>query len=299
MAQHGPDHDEKSGLLLALGGFAMLSFGDAVVKSMVGQWAPSAIATLRYALGAAGLSALLFAREGRAGFAFPRPGLQLVRGASVAVATIGFFSALTAMPLAEATTLVFVSPMITALLAPLFLGEPARIRTWIASLVAFAGVLAVLRPSLADLGPVALLPLAAATGMSALFMANRAVAGAASPLAMQASIALVATPIMLAATALGHASGVARLAVGAPSAIVVAKCALVALTASTAHWLIYLGTTRAGAATVAPMTYVQLIVATALGWWWFGNVPDAVTFAGAALIVGAGLYLWRAGQKSP
>lgn len=290
---------EQIGLLTALAGFALLSFGDAVVKSMAGEWPPTAIAALRYALGAAGLSALLLAREGTAGFMIPRPRLQLLRGASVAVATVAFFSSLFLMPLAEATTLIFVSPMITGLLAPLFLGERSTPATWLASIAAFAGVLVVLRPSLGEVGMAALLPLVSAAAMSALFMANRAVAGQASALAMQAVLALAALPVLLAATLAGHLSGVQALAVGAPPAAVVAKCAIVAVSASMAHALIYLGTTRADAASVAPMTYVQLVVAVGLGWWWFDDRPDGVAMIGAAIIVGAGLFLWRAnGRRS-
>ncbi len=291
MSGPSPHHSERSGLLLSL--------GDAVVKSMAGQWAPTAIATLRYALGAAGLSAILLAHEGAAAFAMPRPGLQLMRGAAVAVATIAFFAALALMPLAEATTIVFASPIITALLAPIFLNERASWITWIAAVMAFVGVAIVLRPNLGELGAAALLPLVAAVAMSVLFMGNRAVAGAASALAMQAFVALCALPVMLAATAIGHVSGVEALTVGVPSAAVVVKCAVVACTASSGHWLIYLGTTRAGASSVAPMTYVQLIVAIGLGWMWFGDRPDAVAMAGAAVIVGAGLLLWRDGSSKP
>lgn len=295
MGTAGHSH-ERTGLLLALCGFILLSLGDAVIKSMAGQWAPTATATLRYALGAIGLSAILLGSEGVGGFAMPRWPLQLLRGAAIAVATIAFFSALTFMPLAEATTLIFISPMITGLLAPVFLGERATRATWIASAIAFAGVAVVLRPNLTELGLAALLPLASAVAMSTLFMANRAVAVTASPLAMQAFLAICALPLMIAVTAAGHLWGAERFVVHAPSAIVVAKCALVAVSASTAHWLIYLGTTRAGAATIAPMTYVQLIVATGLGWWWFGDRPDGVAMLGAAIIVSAGIYLWRAGQ---
>ena len=290
--------EDRSGLLIALAGFALLSVGDAVVKSMAGQWAPTGIATLRYIIGAIGLSAILLAREGRAGFTVPRPGLQLVRGASVAVATVTFFGSLFFMPLAEATSVVFVSPMITGLLAPVFLKERATPATFVASAIAFAGVLIVLRPNLSAIGLAALLPLGAAFGMSALFMANRAVAGQASALAMQAVLAIGAVPILLGVTAIGHLSGVERLAIHVPSPIVFAKCTFVALSASTAHWLIYLGTTRAGAASVAPMTYVQLVVATALGWWWFGDLPDAMALLGAAIIIGAGAYPWRAGKRT-
>jgi drug/metabolite transporter (DMT)-like permease len=53
---------------------------------------------------------------------------------------------------------------------------------------------------------------------------------------------------------------------------------------------------RAGAATVAPMTYIQILVATVLGWAIFNDQPDAMTLLGASIIVGAGLYVWRAGK---
>ncbi|MBD3814424.1 MAG: EamA family transporter, partial [Betaproteobacteria bacterium] len=164
-------HNERAGLLYTLAGFVLLSCGDAVIKTMAGQWAPSAIATLRYALGAAGLSAILLARQGPGAFRMPRPGLQLLRGLAVATATISFFSALFLMPLAETTTITFVSPMITGLLAPVFLREKARAATFVASAVAFAGVMIVLRPNIAELGIAALLPLLCASAMSTLFLA--------------------------------------------------------------------------------------------------------------------------------
>ena len=77
-------------------------------------------------------------------------------------------------------------------------------------------------------------------------------------------------------------------------AVALASGIAIALLATTGHSLIYIAVLRASAATVAPMTYVQLLVAAAIGWAWFGNAPDAATFAGAALIIGGGLLLWRA-----
>jgi len=289
--------NESGGLLIALCGFALLSLGDAVVKTMAGMWPGTAIALLRYALGAVGLWALLLAREGPAALRVPRPGTQLLRGLAVALATTGFFSALFVMPLADATAITFTSPMLTALLAALVLGEPARRATWLATLAAFAGVMIVLRPNFLELGWTALLPLLSALGMSVLVIGNRAVAGAASALAMQAYVAAAAVPMLLAITLAGHVSGFPPLHVSWPHWSVVARCALVAVSASTAHWLIFLGTTRAGAATIAPATYVQLLVAITLGWVAFGETPDAMTLLGAAIIVAAGLLLWRTGRQ--
>ena len=286
------NHDRK-GLLFALAGFLTLSMGDAVIKSMAGQWAPTAIAALRFGLGAAGLSALLLWREGSSAFRPPRPGIQLLRGFGIAVGTMGFFSALSFMPLAEATAISFTSPFITSLLAAVFLGERMRKQHWLAMLVAFVGVLIVLRPNFVAIGWPALLPLVSACGISMLMIGNRKAAGLSSALSMQAFVALAACPVLLAGMAIGAWSGIPRLALSWPDWTIVARCAIVAVTASAAHWLIYLGTARAGAAAVAPMTYVQLLVATLLGWLVFGDVPDATSMLGAAIIVGAGLFLLR------
>ena len=281
------------GLLLALCGFALLSIGDAVVKSIAGAWPAPGIAGLRYVIGASGLAALLFWQQGRAGFRVPNPRIQLLRGFSVAIATICFFSAITLMPLAEATAITFTSPMITALLAAVILKEPVGKATIMASVIAFAGVLLILRPNFADLGWAALLPLGSAIGMALLMIGNRAVAGKGSPLQMQFLIAAAAAPILVAAAMAGHFSGLASLRITLPDWTIIAKCAVVAVSASTAHWLIFLGTTKASAAEIAPMTYVQLLVAMALGIALFDDWPDLTSLAGSAIIIGAGLFLWH------
>jgi drug/metabolite transporter (DMT)-like permease len=122
-------------------------------------------------------------------------------------------------------------------------------------------------------------------------MFNRMAAGDAPVMVMQFLLAAVAAPLLVAAATLLHFAG---LSVGRPSSEVVAKCLGVALFATTGHSLIFAAVERASASTVAPMTYVQLLVAAALGWLWFGDRPDAATFTGAALIIGGGLILWRA-----
>lgn len=268
-----------------------------MIKSIHGGWAPTAIATTRYLMGAVGLGILLAIREGRAGFSMPSPALQLLRGFGVSIATVGFFAAVMVMPLAEATSITFTSPMITALLSALFLGEPARRETVLASIVAFAGTLIVLRPNLAELGAAALLPLMSAVGMSLLMIGNRATAGKASPLASQFFVASVASPMLVAATLIGGASGLPRLALTVPDWTILARCAVVACSASFAHWAIFKGTAKAGAAAIAPMTYVQLLVATVLGVAVFGDWPDGPTLLGSALIIAAGLWLWRSGSR--
>jgi drug/metabolite transporter (DMT)-like permease len=183
--------------------------------------------------------------------------------------------------------------MITGLLSAPLLGEKPPKAVWGATALAFAGVLVVLRPNVLALGAPAFYPLGAALGMAALMICNRKAAGAASPLAMQFLVAIMAAPILVAAALLFAATGAPQFQVPAPPASVVVKCVAVACTATVAHLLIYMAAVRASAALVAPMTYVQLLMAAALGWLLFGHAPDASTFAGAALIIGGGLFLWR------
>jgi hypothetical protein len=70
----------RSGLFYALCGFALLSLGDAIIKTIAGAWPGTAVAALRYAVGALGLGTLLFVKQGRQGFAIPMPKVQLLRG---------------------------------------------------------------------------------------------------------------------------------------------------------------------------------------------------------------------------
>ena len=283
---------ERSGILVALCGFALLSVGDAVIKSMAGEWSVLSVAALRFALGSVGLSILLAVNEGKSAFRPRRPWLQAARGFCLAAASLCFFSAIFVMPLATAMALAFVSPVIVALLSGPLLGEKVRPAVWLASFVALIGVALILRPNLADLGFAAFFPLASAFFFALMIIANRASAGQGSALSMQFFVQAGAMPVLMLAATGGHFSGIESLEASLPDWTIVARCAVVAVTASTAHWLVYIGTQRAGAATIAPTTYVQMLVASLMGWWWFGDIPDLLTLAGSAIIIGAGLLLW-------
>lgn len=287
--------DARKALLLALTGFVMLSIGDVVVKTMAGVWPASGIAALRWAIGAAGLAAIVGLQGGRAGFAMPKPQLQLARGAVVAIASLSFFASLHLIPFADAVAIVFLSPVLVALYSAIVMGERITLTAWAAIALAFGGVLVVLRPNVAELGAPALLPLLAAFGMAALFLLNRRAAGLAPPLLMQLLIAPAAVPLLIGAAIAGHVSGTMPIPV--PDLGTVLKVLIVAICATAGHLLIYRATENASAATIAPMTYVQILVAVAAGWLFFGEPPDATVVGGAGMIVVAGLLLWSAQDR--
>jgi drug/metabolite transporter (DMT)-like permease len=263
---------------------------------MAGQWPAPAMAATRYVAGTALLATLLARSEGKAALALPRDKLQWVRGIAISLSAMGMFLAVWIMPLAEATTIAFTQPMITAVLATLVLGERARPSTWIATLVAFVGVFVVLRPNFAVAGWGVLLPLLGASGMAVTIIANRAVTGRASVLAMQYYMSITAMIFLVLATAAGHLSGIDKFHLHWPHWSILARCAFIGLSATLAQWLIFMGTVKAGAGTVAPMTYGQLLMATLFGAAFFGDWPDVLALAGAAIIISAGLYLWWDGR---
>ena len=289
---------ERSGLAFAVSGFAMLSCGDAVVKSMTGEWPAYAVAALRFTIGALGLSVLLWRQEGLQAFRPKNWKLQMARGACAAFASASFFSALYILPMAEAMAIMFIAPILTQIFAGLILKETVRPKVYVVSLVALTGVVLVLRPNLSELGLAALLPVSSAIFMALLMVANRASVGQGSSMSAQVFIAAFCAPILIVGALGAKFSGVEALDFGWPSWDVVARCAVVAIFASTAHWLVYEGTTRAGAAQVAPAFYVQMLMVIMLGWTFFQETPDAITLLGASLIIASGLYLWRDGVRA-
>jgi drug/metabolite transporter (DMT)-like permease len=287
---------DRAGLLYALAGFCTLSIGDAIVKGMAGLWPAPAMAATRYVFGTLLLVALLARQEGRAAIVLPKDKLQWVRGIAISCSAIGMFFAVWLMPLSEATTIAFTQPMITAVLATVILGERARRSTWVATLIAFVGVFLVLRPNFATAGWGSLFPLMGATGMAVTIITNRAVSGRAGVLAMQYYMSVTAMIFLTGVTLAAHFSGFETFKLTWPHWSVVARCAVIGVSATLAQMLIYMGTVKAGAGTIAPMTYGQLLMAVVLGWLFFGDTPDALAMLGAAIIIGAGLYLWSTGR---
>lgn len=283
----------SSGFTLALLGFALLTCGDAVIKSMAGLWPAPAIAALRFTIAVPLLATFVIARQGARALHVSKPWVQLGRGISIAASSSLFFLSLFLMPLAAATAIVFVSPVITALLSALFLREHLQKAAWLATVIALAGVAMVLRPNLMEVGAVALLPLVAAGFFSAMMIFNRLAAGTGSPMALQWTLATVAAPILVLTAIAGHLSGLDQFSIGWPHWSVFLRCTIVALTASTAHWLIYLGTTRGTAADAAQAVYIQLPVALLIDALIFRHFPDALALGGSILIVCAGLIMWQ------
>lgn len=286
-----------SGISFALLAFMGFPISDAIMKSMAGEWPASALVALRFTIGAIGLAVLLWKLEGSEGFRVKRPLLHAARGLMMALAAVSFISAIFVMPLADAVAISFMAPIITALLSSIFLKEKMRPITWIVTFIAFAGVLIMLRPNVAEFGWAAVLPLVAATCMSILMIFNRMVSNQRSVTAAQFYGAFWTSIFLILIAVAGHNLFPPMAIEGALSLKILLFCVIVAILNTGCHFLLYVATMRSTAAAVAPIMYVQLIISSLISIYIFGDPLDPLAVLGGALIVLSGMVLWSSERK--
>jgi drug/metabolite transporter (DMT)-like permease len=228
-----------------------------------------------------------------------RPGardlqLHLVRALLIVIATWAFFTALRAMPIADAIAIFFVEPFILTLFGALFLAERIGWRRILACAVGFGGAMLVIRPSFSEFGPVAVMPLITAVCFAFYMILTRGMARRLHPVALQAWTALAASVLILPCLAVGRAYGVPALDPVIPQDVVWLFLLGVGITASVTHLMVSAALKYAPAATIAPLQYLEILGATLLGYLIFGDLPDTQTFLGIAIIIVSGLFvIWR------
>ncbi len=210
----------------------------------------------------------------------------LARNLADVVATLCFASALALMPLAMVTAILQALPLVVTLGAALVLGERVGWRRWTAIAVGLAGVVLILRPGPGGLTAGALLAVLAVLGLAARDLATRRI-----PARIPDRLVVAwACGALVVAGALALPFGAPPRVPDAGAAAAVAGCVVLGLAA-------YLALTAAvrGAdiAAIAPIRYSRLVFGVGLGMAVFGERLDAGMLAGAALVVGSGLYTLR------
>jgi len=225
-------------------------------------------------------------------------GLHLLRGFLLLLATGLFFSALRHMPIANAISIFFVEPFILTLLGGLLLGEDVGRRRIIACLVGFGGALLVIQPSFAELGWVALMPLGTAFCFAGYMIMTRSMAQKIHPITLQGYTAAGATVIIVPLLVIFDGTGNAALDPVVPQGLAIWTLLGVGVIATVSHLFISFALRMAPAATIAPLQYLEIVVATGLGYWIFGDFPNALTWVGIVIIVGSGLYVFAREQAN-
>lgn len=210
---------------------------------------------------------------------------QIIRGLIPLGISISMVLAVRHLPLAEATVILYMGPLLVVALSHPLLGEKVRLSAWIGVGVGFIAVLIAARPGISDLSAYVVFPITAAVfyAFFQIFTRKLGAAGERPETTLAWTLAigtLIATPLALASwqplTGLGW---------------------LIMIAVGFTFGLSQIFTIRAFALApanrLAPFSYAQVVAAAFFGMAVFGAVPDGLTWLGIALITGAGIYVMR------
>ncbi len=232
-----------------------------------------------------------------AGFAFMLPwllrnGLRVLRtdhhrlylGRSFVglFAMLTWFSALSLMPLAEATALGFTAPLFATVAAVLILGELVRARRWTATIIGFLGAMIVVRPGFAEVGLA-----------HALVLSSAGLVGVGMTLVKQLTRVEPANAIVTYMTLyiLPASAVLAAFVWKTPSPHLWPWIVVLGLIATLAHQAITRAYTLSDASALQPFEFARMPFAALIGWLIFAEEPDVWTWVGAAVIASSTAYI--------
>jgi drug/metabolite transporter (DMT)-like permease len=228
---------------------------------------------------------LLGVMSAKALFTTSRPKLQIVRSVLMVATTAFNFLALKYLRLDQTITIVFLAPLVVALLAGPLLGEWVGLRRLVAILVGFAGVLIVVRPGLSQVHPAVIYSLLAMLAYALFMLLTRYMATFDPPL-----VTLFYS--MFVGTLFGAPLAIAEW-VQPPDALSWLLVGSLGILGGAGHYLFIHAYRLAPASAIAPFLYLQLLTMVAFGYGVFGDLPDLWTLAGSAVIVASGVYLFH------
>lgn len=218
-------------------------------------------------------------------------GLTLLRACLQIAGLLLMFSALRVLPLADAVAIAFVMPFLMLLLGRLFLNEDVGPRRLIACAVGFIGTLMVVQPSFAAVGWAALLPVGVAFAFAFFMLVTRAMSREIDPLALQGASGLVALPLVVPFLFFPLAQSAPLAGWVTPEGPQIWLFIALGLFGSIGHLLMTWSLRYAPAATLAPMQYLEIPVATLVGFLMFRDLPNGLAAAGIAVTILSGLYI--------
>ena len=273
-------------------GFCILApMGDAVAK-ILGQSVPlGQLLLVRFAIQAIILIPFVWATKRTWRMQGRALKLTIIRTILHIIGIGMMFTALQYLPLADAVAIAFVMPFIMLLLGKYVLGEEVGSRRLIACIVGFIGTLLVVQPSFAEVGWPALLPLGVAVNFSFFMLITRQIAKQTDPISLQAVSGVMAVGIMLPLLVITSGMGIDALTLIAPNGFEWGMLSAIGILGTLAHLLMTWSLRFAPSATLAPMQYLEIPIATIIGFLVFMDLPNGLAAVGIAITIGAGVYI--------
>ncbi|MEO0672178.1 MAG: DMT family transporter [Pseudomonadota bacterium] len=256
---------------------------DSSVKYLTATLPVLMIATGRYLFQAILLWPIVAVRHPSALWRMPDAKLQLLRSLVIVISAIFFFSALRTTPLADVVAIFFINPFVVTALAPWVLGERVGIWRWGAVVAGFVGVLVIIQPGFEGFGWGTGFALIAGFLFGCFVLLSRKVGSGGSP----PMVAGLLTGLV--------GAGLFGLSLPfvwqTPTLWEVSLMALAGAFGAAVHVLFMVAYINADASRLVPFSYFELLSASLIGFLIFGDVPDAITWLGMAIIAASGVTI--------
>ncbi|MFB2553855.1 DMT family transporter [Ensifer soli] len=282
-----PQRSQTAGYVFAILTFAIFACQDAISKHLGALYPPVFIAMVRYwifALFTIAMAARFGGGLTKAARA-RRPWLQVLRGLVLALQVVCAITAFSTAGLVQTQAIMAVTPLLVAMLSVPVLGEHVGWRRWLAIAAGFVGVLVILEPGADFLESDLVVPVIAALLLGLYAILTRLAGREDAPMTSFLYIGVV---------------GAASLSLIGPfywtpmDGEGLFWLAMVCLTSLSSHYCFIRAYEHLDAVLVQPISYMQLVLATAIGIVLFGETLHLNVAAGSALVVAAGLFtIWR------
>lgn len=292
-----------AGILYLVFGLGVLVIQDVIMKLLSDQYPVWQFGVIRSVVAVGIIAGVLVATGKTTEFRPNRPALLALRGILLFGGYTCYYLAIASVPLAEASSIFVVAPLLLTALSVPVLGERVGPRRWAAVVVGFIGVLIIVRPGFGGMQPALLIALGspicyammltitrkvgrADTGAT-LTMYNLAVFGLAS--AAGSLLMLSVDPVLTDNPSLAFLTR--RWALPTPThlGMMIATGAITAL----GHWCSAQAYRMTPTSVLSPFEYTSLVWSVVLGYIIWGHLPGALTFAGATIVVLSGGYIMR------
>lgn len=279
------------GIMLVIASMAFFTLEDMFIKQLSGTL-PVGQILICLGVGSGLVFAVMARMQGHSLFA-PRCWRlrPVLRASTEAVSAMSFASALALVDISVVAAVFQATPLVITMGAALFLGEQVGWRRWLAICVGFAGVLLIIRPGLDSFEPAALLVVIAVLGVATRDLMTRVMDSAvpSTVVSFQAFLAVIPAGLLLLAFTPGEVKAMVQ-----NEYLMMAGGVLFGVLG---YYGIVTATRVGDASAVTPFRYTRLLFSILAGVLVFGEQPDGLTLAGAALIIGSGLYTFVREQR--
>ena len=252
-----------------------------LIRQIGGELPPVEVAFFRNLFGFCAIAPIFF-RQGFKPLKTSRLRLHALRGALQGVSMMAFFTGVTMVPFAEATSISFSAPLFATILAVIILREKIRIRRISALLFGFVGVLVVLRPGFVEVGVGQGLLLSSSLIWGAAIIVIKRLSISESAATQTAYMGLFMTPItFLPALYVWETPTIDQLG----------WMALIGIFGTIGHLCFAGAFRRAESSALLPLDFLRLLWASLLGYFLFVEIPDFWVWIGGGLIFTSATYI--------